>query len=57
MTDGTAAAGAYALELDASEVATVAQALRLLLDTLGRDEADQITEIQALLARLPDPAA
>ena len=56
MTDGTAAAGAYTLELNDSEVETVAQALRLLLDTLGRDEADQITEIQALLARLPDTA-
>jgi hypothetical protein len=53
MTDQAAPAGAHALELNDSEVATVVQALRLLLDTLGRDDADQIAEIQALLARLP----
>jgi hypothetical protein len=57
MADGTASAGAYALELNDSEVATVAQALRLLLDTLGREDADQIAEIQALLARLPEAGA
>jgi hypothetical protein len=56
MTDGTPAAGTHTLELDDSEVSTVAQALQLLLDTLGRDDADQIEEIQALLARLPDAA-
>jgi hypothetical protein len=57
MTDGTAAAGAYTLELNDSEIATVAQALRLLLDTLGREDADQITEVQALLARLTEAGA
>jgi hypothetical protein len=41
------------LQLTASEAATVRQALQVLLDALSRDEADQIDEIQALLARLP----
>jgi hypothetical protein len=41
------------VQLSASEVATVRQALQLLLDSLSREEADQIDEIQALLARLP----
>jgi hypothetical protein len=40
------------LELSASEAATVRQALQLLLDSLSREEADQIDEIQAILARL-----
>jgi hypothetical protein len=42
------------LDLTASEVATVRQALGLLLNTLGRDDSAEIDEIQALLARLPD---
>jgi hypothetical protein len=41
------------IQLTASEAATVRQALQVLLDALTRDEADQIDEIQALLARLP----
>ena len=44
------------IELTGSEAATVRQALTLLLATLTRDEADQIDEIQALLARLPAPS-
>jgi hypothetical protein len=40
------------LELNASEVETVVEALKLLLAALGRGDADQIAEIQALLARL-----
>jgi len=56
MTDDTTAATST-VELSGSEVATVAEALQLLLDTLGRDDADQIAEIQALLARLPGAAA
>ncbi|MCU0505853.1 MAG: hypothetical protein MUE82_08795 [Chloroflexi bacterium] len=40
------------LELSASEMETVVEALRMLLATLGREDADQIHEIQALLARL-----
>jgi hypothetical protein len=57
MADETTGADAYTVELSASEVETVAQALHLLLGTLGREEADQIAEIQALLARMPSPAA
>jgi hypothetical protein len=45
------------LQLSASEAATVRQALSLLLDTLSRDEGDQVAEIQAILARLPAAAA
>ena len=45
-------APATTLELSASEVETVVEALRMLLATLGREDADQIHEIQALLARL-----
>lgn len=47
------------LILSPSEAATVRQALSLLLDTLSREEGDQVREIQALLARLPTtiPAA
>jgi len=56
MADETAGADAYTVELSASEVATVAQALRMLLDELGREDADQIAEVQALLARLPNAA-
>jgi hypothetical protein len=41
------------LELNASEAATVRQALQVLLDALSREEADQIDEIQAILQRLP----
>jgi hypothetical protein len=44
----------YPVELDASEVALLRTALRLLLSTLGREEADELEEVQALLARLPD---
>jgi hypothetical protein len=40
------------LELSASELETVVEALRMLLATLGREDADQIHEIKALLARL-----
>jgi hypothetical protein len=57
MADETTGADACTVELSASEVETVAQALQLLLGTLGREEADQIAEIQALLARMPSPAA
>jgi hypothetical protein len=50
MTD--AQAGGTTLELSASEAETVVEALKMLLSTLGREDADQIQEIQALLARL-----
>jgi hypothetical protein len=51
MPDATGSTTTVALT--ASEAATIRQALTLLLDTLTRDEADQIDEVQALLARLP----
>jgi hypothetical protein len=54
MTEETGAAGATTtIELTASEVETVVEALKLLLAALGRGDADQITEVQGLLARLP----
>ncbi len=46
MADGTT------ITLTDSEKETVVEALQMLLATLGRDDADQIAEIQALLARL-----
>ncbi len=46
MADGTT------ITLSASETETLVQALRMLLATLGREDADEIAEIQALLARL-----
>lgn len=41
------------LELTASEAALLRTALEMLEDTLGRDEAEELEEVQALLARLP----
>jgi hypothetical protein len=40
------------IELSPSELALVRTALQFLLSTLGRDEADEIGEVQALLAKL-----
>ena len=40
------------VQLTASEAATVRQALQVLLDSLTKEESEQIDEIQALLARL-----
>ena len=57
MADGTGGAGEYIVELSGSELETVVEALRLLLATLGREDADQIAEIEALLARLPATGA
>ena len=47
-------AGDITITLTASEKETVVEALQVLLATLGRDDADQIAEVQALLARLAD---
>lgn len=41
------------LELTPSEVSLIRTALELLEDTLGREEADELEEVQAILARLP----
>jgi len=40
------------LELDPDERELVATALRLLLSTLGREEAEELAEVQALLRKL-----
>ena len=41
------------LDLTPSEVGLVRTALEMLEDTLGREEADELEEVQALLRRLP----
>jgi Arc/MetJ-type ribon-helix-helix transcriptional regulator len=40
------------LHLSPSEIELVRAALRLLLSTLGREEADELAEVQALLRKL-----
>jgi hypothetical protein len=40
------------LELTADEANLVRTALGLLVATLGREEADELAEVQAILARL-----
>jgi len=50
----TTAFETYPLELTATEVGLIRTALRLLESTLGRDEAEELAETQALLTRLPD---
>jgi hypothetical protein len=42
------------LDLTPEERALLVTALRLLLSTLGREEADEIAEVHALLAKLAD---
>ena len=44
--------GTVRLDLSASEFDLVKEALRLLLSTLGREEAEELEEVRALLARL-----
>ena len=44
--------GATRLELSANELALVQTALKLLFSTLGREEAEELEEVRALLARL-----
>ncbi len=56
MTDTTAQPAAT-LAFSASEAELLRTALKLLIDTLGREEADELAEAQAILARLPSPAA
>jgi hypothetical protein len=48
------AALTYSVELRPDEVALLRTSLRLLLATLGREEADEVKDVKALLARLPD---
>jgi hypothetical protein len=45
--------GTARLDLTPSEVAVIRTALEMLEDTLGREEADELAEVQALLRRLP----
>jgi predicted DNA-binding transcriptional regulator YafY len=44
------------LRLTPDEVAVLRVALRMLRATLGRDEADELAEVQALLRRLETEA-
>jgi hypothetical protein len=39
------------IELSASQVQLVRTALEMLEDTLGREEAEELAEVQAILAR------
>jgi len=43
----------YSVTLTASELDLVRTALEMLEDTLGREEADELEEVQGLLRRLP----
>jgi hypothetical protein len=52
----TAAPTQVTLDLTAGEVQLVRTALQLLRSTLGRQEADELAEVHALLARLEDGA-
>ena len=45
------------IELSASELELVRTALKVLLSTLGREEADELEEVEALLARINTQAA
>ncbi len=44
----------FPIELSQSELALVRTALEMLEDALGHEEADELTEVQALLRRLPE---
>ena len=47
----------FPIELNAAELALVRTALEILEDTLGREEAEELAEVQVLLKRLPTPAS
>jgi hypothetical protein len=49
------AASTTTIELAPSEVELLRTALKLLISTLGREEADELGEAQDLLARLDRP--
>jgi hypothetical protein len=58
MTDATqASGGSVRLDLSPSEAELLTTALKLLESTLGREEADELEEVQALLARLRSASA
>ena len=43
----------YSLTLTPPEIDLIRTALEMLEDTLGREEADELGEVQGLLRRLP----
>ena len=47
----------FPIELSLAELALVRTALEMLEDTLGREEAEELAEVQALLHRLPETTA
>jgi hypothetical protein len=51
------ASPATAIELTTAERDLIRTALRVLIASLGREDADQIDEAQALLAKIDRPAA
>jgi len=55
MTEGTGPSEATTVRLDLTpaELELLRTALRVLGSTLGREEADELDEVQALLAKLP----
>jgi hypothetical protein len=54
MTETTATGPTRSIELTPEEVELVLTALRLLESTLGREEADELAEVEALLVKLRD---
>jgi hypothetical protein len=57
MTDSGADPSTIRLELTPSELQLTRAALRLLRNTLGKEEADELEEVQRLLARIDAAAA
>jgi hypothetical protein len=53
-TSASAGGDRATVELNASELELVLTALRFLASTLGREEADELAKVQALIARLED---
>ncbi len=51
-TSASAGGDRVSVELSASELQLVLTALRLLVSMLGREEADELAAVQAILARL-----
>jgi hypothetical protein len=52
-TTGRQAGASRSIDFTASELDLVRTALRLLESTLGHEEADELEDVQSLLARLP----
>lgn len=46
----------FRLDLTTADLQVVRTALLMLEDTLGKEEADELEEVQALLRRLPNVA-